>query len=481
MQQAVAAEEYVLAADCKDQIDKLKQTFDQLEATSEAAAVTNSASPLHPGCDAEAGGGDGGIMTQPGQCDKCTFLNSAEAVVCSVCGANICLPASRGPPPAYDPHADLATAARAAVLEVSHQLTENYRPASAIDWRSKVGGIFESKYPGLAEDVRTRYGSFKGFIKAEQITQQTKRPQKSDQVHLAQEMLPAAVKEAASKAKREDAAKAQKEEAAKAKAEVAAAKKAEREAAAEAKKEAAAKAKTEATAAKKAKEEKAAAEAAKANSKPQAAPARVQAEEMVPLQLLRDAEAQNKELRAQMEQLREEHHSELGQLRDEHHSELGQLRDEHHSELRKLARESEQKLAQEKAEKAQLEQRLADLQQHLNSSTAPVQDGPASITFDQLVSATNGFSEVNLISGGGQCSGVFRGEWKGHSIAVKRIDQTAHSGGFRRELNALSACRHENVLRVLAYNESGDPDGAQYLVTMHKACSSCVLSWWCFR
>ena len=45
--------------------------------------------------------------------------------------------------------------------------------------------------------------------------------------------------------------------------------------------------------------------------------------------------------------------------------------------------------------------------------------------------------------------------------------------GFAQELAALSAVQHEHVLPVLAYNEKGDPDGYQYLVTLSLNCSQC--------
>ena len=94
-----------------------------------------------------------------------------------------------------------------------------------------------------------------------------------------------------------------------------------------------------------------------------------------------------------------------------------------------------------------------------------MEDGPYEITFEAIMSATNGLSPVNLIGQGGQAQ-VFRGEWKGLQVAVKRVDKHALLGeqGFRRELAALRAVRHENVLRMLGYNEDGDPSGHQYLV-----------------
>ena len=113
-------------------------------------------------------------------------------------------------------------------------------------------------------------------------------------------------------------------------------------------------------------------------------------------------------------------------------------------------------------ENALLLLKLNELEQQ--QPPAQAQDGPKLVSFEQLLSATNGFSQVNLISGGGQSSGVFRAELFGKAVAIKRVSKTEHAGSFKRELDALSAVRHVNVLRVLAFNEHDDPDGAQYLV-----------------
>ena len=126
----------------------------------------------------------------------------------------------------------------------------------------------------------------------------------------------------------------------------------------------------------------------------------------------------------------------------------------------------EQKEAAWQQERAAWNQKEEELQRQLAElAPAPAEadaSGPALVSFEQLRAATNGFSQVNLLSSGGQCTGVFRGSWRGQNVAVKRIER--HGEGFRRELTALSAVRHENVLRVIAYNEEGDPAGAQYLV-----------------
>ena len=55
-------------------------------------------------------------------------------------------------------------------------------------------------------------------------------------------------------------------------------------------------------------------------------------------------------------------------------------------------------------------------------------------------------------------------------MAVKRVKKSANSEGFERQLLALSAVRHENVVRVLASCCEGDPQGAKYVVTRLCAC-----------
>ena len=183
--------------------------------------------------------------------------------------------------------------------------------------------------------------------------------------------------------------------------------------------------------------------------------------ELVPVQQLRDAEVL---WRAETDELRQVVH---------------QLEKKHRAELEQLTRLSEQKLTLERLEKQQLsieksllEQKVEDLQQQLDTPALQEQLSPVNVTYGQLTLATQGFCD--LIGSAGLCSSVFRGEWRGKSVAVKRINQAAHSGGFRRELKALSACRHVNVLRVLAHNEDGDPDGAHYLVPSRVGCG-CIL------
>ena len=70
------------------------------------------------------------------------------------------------------------------------------------------------------------------------------------------------------------------------------------------------------------------------------------------------------------------------------------------------------------------------------------------------------------------CLQVWRGDWRGRAVAIKRMNAGQASGvGFAQELAALSAVQHEHVLHVLAYNEKGDPDGYQYLVSPSLHCS----------
>eukprot|EP00656_Telonema_subtile_P008938 TRINITY_DN14176_c0_g5_i1.p1 TRINITY_DN14176_c0_g5~~TRINITY_DN14176_c0_g5_i1.p1 ORF type:complete len:782 (+),score=165.07 TRINITY_DN14176_c0_g5_i1:52-2397(+) len=90
--------------------------------------------------------------------------------------------------------------------------------------------------------------------------------------------------------------------------------------------------------------------------------------------------------------------------------------------------------------------------------------GPAAISFEEVAASTDNFSQSKWIGFGGQSGGVFRGTWNGLSVAVKRMEKHHGADGFHRELTALSAVRHQNVLRVFAYNEDGCPDGHRYLM-----------------
>lgn len=87
------------------------------------------------------------------------------------------------------------------------------------------------------------------------------------------------------------------------------------------------------------------------------------------------------------------------------------------------------------------------------------------VSFQEIRSYANEFEQSGLLGEGGQ-GAVWRGSMDGRDVAIKRlpVDELMGDSGFRLELAALREVRHENVIELLAYNESGDPNGCSYLV-----------------
>ncbi|KAH9291639.1 hypothetical protein KI387_043171, partial [Taxus chinensis] len=77
--------------------------------------------------------------------------------------------------------------------------------------------------------------------------------------------------------------------------------------------------------------------------------------------------------------------------------------------------------------------------------------GPKRISYEELVDATHGFAEANLI-GTGSFGSVYRGIMNnGTNIAVKVLnlqDENAHQS-FGRECNVLRRVRHRNVIKII--------------------------------
>ncbi|GLJ20703.1 hypothetical protein SUGI_0377120 [Cryptomeria japonica] len=86
-----------------------------------------------------------------------------------------------------------------------------------------------------------------------------------------------------------------------------------------------------------------------------------------------------------------------------------------------------------------------------DQSTLDLHVEPTRISYEQLVSATHGFSEANLLGRGGFGS-VYKGTlYNGTHIAVKVLnfqDKNAHKS-FITECNALKRVRHRNVIKVI--------------------------------
>ena len=132
--------------------------------------------------------------------------------------------------------------------------------------------------------------------------------------------------------------------------------------------------------------------------------------------------------------------------------------------------EKDDKIAKLQQENVSLKATVADLTAQLaEQAVAPSSveaSGTLEVKWEVLKGYAADFPASNLLGEGGQ-GGVFRGTMPGGvAVAIKRIPVHEMMGdaGFTQELAALRAVQHQNVIKLLAYNETGDPDGCSYLV-----------------
>ncbi|KAL4587849.1 hypothetical protein LXL04_000723 [Taraxacum kok-saghyz] len=82
------------------------------------------------------------------------------------------------------------------------------------------------------------------------------------------------------------------------------------------------------------------------------------------------------------------------------------------------------------------------------------------IPLDEIIRATENFSQERYVGGGG-FGAVYKGQlskrWQNHTVAVKRLDADSHQGDreFRNELEVISSFHHENIIAFIGYCDEG--------------------------
>ncbi|XP_076893026.1 uncharacterized protein LOC143544938 [Bidens hawaiensis] len=99
-------------------------------------------------------------------------------------------------------------------------------------------------------------------------------------------------------------------------------------------------------------------------------------------------------------------------------------------------------------------------------SQSSTRDRFLKVSYDQLLKATNGFSEANLIGKGG-FSSVFKGildEYDNMIVAVKviHLKNRGAQSSFKRECEAWRSIRHRNLLRIITSCSSIDFQGNDF-------------------
>ena len=106
----------------------------------------------------------------------------------------------------------------------------------------------------------------------------------------------------------------------------------------------------------------------------------------------------------------------------------------------------------QRAEVQALRARIAELEVPSSTAAAPIDDDARLVAYSELEVATDGFSAAHIIGRGG-FGHVFRGTWRGHDVAIKKLDTQSSQGSveFERELHVFATCRHENLVPLFAF------------------------------
>ncbi|XP_075480238.1 LOW QUALITY PROTEIN: receptor kinase-like protein Xa21 [Primulina tabacum] len=115
------------------------------------------------------------------------------------------------------------------------------------------------------------------------------------------------------------------------------------------------------------------------------------------------------------------------------------------------------------------------------SLTPSFEDMFLRLSYADLLKATDGFSETNLL-GLGRFGSVYKGivDDKQMSIAVKvlNLDIRGASKSFMSECNAITAVRHRNLLKILSACESIDFQGNNFMALIYEFMANGSLDKW---
>ncbi|XP_073281955.1 uncharacterized protein [Primulina huaijiensis] len=117
----------------------------------------------------------------------------------------------------------------------------------------------------------------------------------------------------------------------------------------------------------------------------------------------------------------------------------------------------------------------------IQSLTPSFEDMFLRLSYADLLKATDGFSETNLL-GLGRFGSVYKGivDDKKMSIAVKvlNLDIRGASKSFMSECNAITAVRHRNLLKILSACESIDFQGNNFMALIYEFMANGSLDKW---
>ena len=172
-------------------------------------------------------------------------------------------------------------------------------------------------------------------------------------------------------------------------------------------------------------------------------------------ELVEKEESEQARHQQELEQIQSRHRQEFQQVQDQHQRELQQVQDQHQRELQQMA-----------AERQSVEQRLflqenhiLELERKLETANTEVKE----VRFTQLLNPQGADSSWNVPRnevimkeeiGRGASGLVSKGQFRGHSVAVKQIHQFILSqrhvvNEFKREVRIMASVQHPNLVRFI--------------------------------